>query len=271
MYFVYLDESGDSRFRENIREEDDFFILGGLIIKEKDLFNANKIFREFKEKTFPKDLWDYPLHAVELNQISKHKKTKYKEFFTDEQGKQILREAYGIINTLPIEAITVVIDKYELKKRYKTPSNPYYLAYEILCEKIQKIVKKRGDENNNFALINLAECCFNLTNQLNELHCNFKKDGTTYSSWDNILQILNIESNEKSSFYDIADLICYAFRRHYYGWLCINLNRLPIKEDYLSLMQNICTLKIGHILFNKSIHVKVFPEPRFLKKDKETK
>lgn len=33
MYFVYLDESGDSRFKECAREEADFFVLGGVIIR----------------------------------------------------------------------------------------------------------------------------------------------------------------------------------------------------------------------------------------------
>ncbi|HIG94774.1 MAG: hypothetical protein QT05_C0038G0010 [archaeon GW2011_AR13] len=268
MYFVYLDESGDSRFKDNIREEDDFFILGGVLIKEKDLADVNRKFRQFKEKTFPKELWDYPIHAVELNQISKSRRTKYKGIFTDEQGKNILEESYKIMNTFSMEAIVVLIDKYELKSRYPNPKNPYHLAYEILCEKIQKIVQKRGELENSFALINLAECCSNLTTQLNELHCLYKTDGSKYCSWDNILQILNIEKNENSSFYDIADLVCYAFRRHYYSWLCKNLGRMPIKDNYLSLMKNICTLTIGHILFGDKIHIKVFPEPRFLKEIK---
>lgn len=265
MYFIYLDESGDSRLREGTREEDDFFILGGFLVKEKDLLEINKKFKDFKEKTFPKELWNYPIHAVELNQVSKHKKTKYKGIISTEQGKKILENAYTLINTFSIESIVVLVDKYQLKNKYKFPKNPYYIAYEILCEKVQKIVKKRADENNNLALVNLASCSSNLTIQLNKLHCSFKKDGSKYCSWENILPLLNIEDNEKSVFYDIADLICYAFRRHYYSWLCQNLGKMEIKENYLSLIKDVCTLNIGHILLDHRVHIKVFPEPRFLK------
>jgi hypothetical protein len=70
MYFVYLDESGDSRFRDDAREESDFFILGGLIVLEKNIGNINQKFREFKQQNLPENLWDYPIHAVELNHIS---------------------------------------------------------------------------------------------------------------------------------------------------------------------------------------------------------
>jgi hypothetical protein len=112
-----------------------------------------------------------------------------------------------------------------------------------------------------------------LTIQLSKIHEECKKNGSTYAKWDNILNILNVEPNNKSCFYEIADIICYAFRRHYYGWLCKHLGKLEIKEDYLSQIKNICTLNIGSTLFGKEddIHVKVFPEPRFLDKNEEKK
>lgn len=275
MYFIYLDESGNSNLKiNNPREESDFFVLGGVLIKEKDLKECNEKFQNFKKENFPGQLWDYPLHAVELNHISKHKKTAYKEFLTDEQGREVLKKAFELISTFPIEAIAVLIDNYELKQKYRSPINPYYLSYEFLVEKIQKIIEKRGDENNKFGMVNLAECSQTLTKELKRIHGNFMANGTKYKKLENIFHHLNIEDNKKSCCYEIADLICYAFRRSYYTWLCKHLGKLEIQENYISLIQNICTLKIGHILISgedksKGVHIKVFPDPRFVQKKEE--
>ena len=63
MYFIYLDESGTSNLNQiNPREESDFFVLGGFMVKEKDLIECNKKFIEFKKKNFPEELLDYPIH-----------------------------------------------------------------------------------------------------------------------------------------------------------------------------------------------------------------
>jgi len=278
MYFIYLDESGNSNLRtKNLREESDFFVLGGFLVKEKDLKECDQKFQKFKEENFPKDLWDYPVHAVELNHISKHKKTLYSKYLTDEEGKALLNKAFELINTLQIEAITVLIDNHELKEKYLKPINPYYLSYEILVEKTQKIIEGRGDENNKIGMVNLAKCSQTLTRELKRIHGNFIVNGTKYKKLDNIFHHLNIEDNKKSRCYEIADLICYAFRRSYYAWLCKHLGKMEIKDNYLSLIKDICTLKIGHILINggdktKGVHIKVFPDPRFLeKKEKESK
>jgi len=270
MYFIYLDESGTSNLNQkNTRDESDFFVLGGLLIKEKDLRNCNENFQKFKRGNLPEELWDYPIHAVELNQILYHKKTKYKGILTAEQGRELLKKVYKLINTFPIEAIAVLIDNYELKQKYIHPINPYYLSYEFLIEKCQKIIEKRNDENNCLGMINLAKCSQTLTQELKRIHGNFMASGTKYKKLNNIFYKLNIEDNRQSCCYEIADLICYAFRRSYYSWLCKNLKKMPIKDNYLSLIKNICTLKIGHILFEGEVHLKVFPDPRFLKKDEK--
>lgn len=274
MYFVYLDESGDSRFKESVREESDFFILGGVIVKEKDLQECDKKFKEFKQANLPEELWDYPIHAVELNQMSKYKETKYKEYLTDIQGKELLEKIYSFINELPIEAIAVIIDTYQLKKRYPQPKNPYFLSYEILIEKVQKIVEGRTEPENTLALINLSRSSEDLARELKRIHNDFKAKGTRYKKLDNIVNLLNIEDNKNSSFYEIADLVCYAFRRSYYSHLCKNLKKLEIEDNYLFSMKKLCTLNIGHFVVTsedgkEKIRLKIFPEPRYL--EKETK
>ena len=278
MYFIYLDESGISNLKiKNPREESDFFVLGGVLVKEKDLNECNQKFQEFKKENFPKELWNYPLHAVELNHISKHKKTAYRGVLTDEQGKEVLKKAFELINSFPIEAIAVLIDNHELKQKYHNPINPYYLSYEFLVEETQKIIEGRGDENNKIGMVNLAQCSQKLTKELKRIHGNFMANGTRHEKLNHIFHHLIIEDNKKSCLYEVADLVCYAFGRSYYAWLCKHMGKMEIRDNYLSLIKDICTLKIGHILINgeekdKGFHIEVFPYPRFLeKKEKESK
>lgn len=267
MYFIYLDESGISNLNaKNPREDSDFFVLGGIIIKEKDLAECNEKFKQFKKDNSPEELWDYPVHAVELNHISRHKKTKYKDILTDEEGREFLDKLFKFINELPIEAICILIDNHELKKKYPVPINPYYLSYEFLVEKCQKIIEGRDEPENKIGMVNLAQCSATLTTELKRIHGNFMTNGTRYKKLTNIFHHLNIEDNKKSCCYEIADLVCYAFRRSYYSWLCKNMGKMEIKDNYLSSIKKICTLKIGHILFDGDVRLKVFPDPRYLEK-----
>ena len=265
MYLLYLDESGSSRIdNPNIREQSDFFVLGGLIIKEEDYFNQSRIFKEFKESLFPKELKTTPANAVELNHISRNNRNRYKGYLTDQQGKEIMLKLYEFIAKMPIEPIIIVIDNHNLRKKYKHPANPYLLAYEFVLEKFQKIIKGRGDNKNSLGIVNLCDSSTKLASNIKRVHRDVMKNGTTYvKDFSNILADLNIEPMSKSSFYEIADLICYAFQRSYYCFLCSNLKKQCYNEGYLKILKPICTLEIGSVVIDGSVKVKVFPEPRF--------
>ncbi|MFA5142258.1 MAG: DUF3800 domain-containing protein [Candidatus Woesearchaeota archaeon] len=268
MYLMYLDESGFSRLNNpKIREQSNFFVLGGLIIKEEDYFKIDQEFKLFKKSLFSEPLCNYPIHAVDLNNILISKYNKYKGKLSDEEGKQILLKCYEFISKLPIEAIAIIIDNYNLTNQYKTPENPYYLAYTYILEKFQLIVSGRKEIKNQIGIVNLAESSKKLNINLINIHNAIIKRGTSYvDNYSNIFCRLNIEPQCNSSFYEISDLICYAFQRAYYTWLCENLNLRYRDEGYLKIISPICTLKIGS--FNIcGIRAKIFPQPRFLKKE----
>jgi hypothetical protein len=264
---MYLDESGHSRLdNPRIREQSNFFVLGGLIVKEEFYQEINDRFIEFKKINFPKEITSLPIHAVDLNNVSRSSKNPFKNKISDKQGKDLLASSYDFISKLPIEAIVIIIDIHNLKEKYKNPDNPYWLAYEFIIEKFDKIVVGRKEKQNQFGVVNIAECSNKLSTNLLKIHERVMKNGTDYvKDFTNIFSQLNIESVSNNSLYEIADLICYAYQRAYYVWLCQNLGRTCIDEGYLGKIKDICTLKIGKILLDE-VNVKVFPEPRFLKK-----
>lgn len=268
MYLMYLDESGHSNLSSpRVRVQSDFFLLGGVIVKEENYIKCDKDFKNFKKKIFPPELADMPIHSVDLNQLSRGKDNPYKGIISESVGKDILKECYKYIAKCPIEAIAVIIDNYELKNKYVRPENPYLLAYRFVIEKFVKIVKGRKDLHNQMGVVNVAESSGGLKKNLQRIHSLVMDHGTEFvDDFSNILSPLNIEPMTKSSYYEIADLVCYAFQRCYYSWLCTDLGLLPAKDDYLSLIQPICTLEIGSVRVHGTVRMKVFPNIRKFKK-----
>jgi len=271
MYALYLDESGNRQIKHAWHQQSDFFVLGGLLIKEEDIFDVEQRFLQAKKDILPKELINVPIHAVALNHITLYKKNNnedknkhfaYKEHLTDKQGKEILNKLYDVIKDFPIEAMVVIVDNVEMREKYATPEQPYTYSYEIILEKLHKIMDKR---NNQMGVVNLAECSSELSKQLSKLHEKVLKDGTSYvKNYKNIFGSVNIKPMEDHTLFEIADLICYAYQRAYYSWLIDNMEDFkPIEDNYLEQIKPICKLEIGKILINGNITVKILPKPRF--------
>jgi len=119
MYLLYLDESGNPEIDKPRKfPQSDFFVLAGIFIKEEDYDKCKERFESFKDENFPECCKDMPIHAVDLNQVGRSNKNPYDGLITQEEGKSLLRDSYKFISTLPIEAITVMIDNVEHRNKY---------------------------------------------------------------------------------------------------------------------------------------------------------
>lgn len=267
---LFLDESGYSDPKKPAKyPEADFFVIGGIIIQEKNYDECIDKFKEFKSENFPPGAASLPIHAVELNQLAYNSDSKYKEYLQPEEAKAILKKTYEFIATLPLEAIAITIDNVELRKKYTYPENPYEMAYRIIVEKFQSIIDKRNEIYNRFGIINLSHSNYKLTKKISEIHSSIIKNGTDYVRFTKIFPKVNIEATSQSPYFEIADLVCYAFNRFYRNWLCLYMGKKTnTEEDYLMCLEPICrSIKIGKITINKKIRTKYFPSPRFLKKN----
>jgi hypothetical protein len=265
MYLMYLDESGNSRLNNPcIRDQSKFFVLGGVIVKEEHHQGINEQFREFKREVLPPEVAETPLHAVELNNLGRCRKKTYEGVLSQEEGKEVLKQAYRFLAERDVEAIAVIIDTHNLEKKYSRPANPYLLSYQFIIEKFQKIVHKRAEPHNSIGMVNLSKSSQKLATNICNVHSTIMERGTDYvDDFSNIVPQVNIEPTTKSSFYELADLVCYAFQRSYYAWLCENL-KLPVeRSEYLKMIKPVSTLTIGKIRI-EGVYAKVFPYPRFL-------
>ena len=270
MYMLFLDESGYSDPKKPARyPESDFFVIGGIIVSEKNYTDGISKFNSFKRSSFPKEVASLPIHAVELNQIARNPKSKYGTYLKPEEGKALLKKTYEFISTLSVEAIAITVDNVELRKKYAYPENPYAMAYEIIVEKFQNIINRRNEIENKFGVINLSYSSYKLTQRLSAVHESLIKDGTAYLRLTTIFPKVNIQATPNSPYFEIADLVCYAFNRFYHSWLCSNMGKqVNDEEDYLMPLEPLCkNIKIGKITINKKIQTKYIPYPRFMKKD----
>lgn len=267
MYMLFLDESGYYRsdYPANYPESD-FLIVGGVLVKEKDYMKCQKDFLEFKRSNFPKEVADLPIHAVDLNQVARNPKNTYKEFLTPEKARSLLNDTYKFIATLPLEAIAVLVDNVCLREKYTTPADPYLLAYEIIIEKYQIIISKRNEEENVFGIVNISHSSRPLAYKLTKIHEDMMKSGTDYVKFSTIFPKLNVQPTRDCCFFEIADMICYAYNRWYHTWLCDHMGKRAIDEGYLNCIENLCkNITIGTVVLDHKFHLKVIPYPRFLK------
>jgi hypothetical protein len=273
MYFLYLDESGNANIDKIWYPDSDFFVLGGMIIKEEHLLEEERKFIEFRNGILPKDLVNTPLHAHLLYQISAG--LKKAQHLDSESAKIILIKAYEYIAKMPIESIIVIIDNVALRKQYTTPENPYKLSHEFITEKFQKIINKRNEKNNVKGLINLSASSKITHSLLHQSQKMIISNGSTYvSKFDRVVGVLNIEPMKASPFYEVADLICYAFQRGYREWLCKNLNKKYVEENFLDIIAPICTNNPGKTLLKSqlnSFNVVLFPSLELVNKHRFSK
>ncbi|MCX6800850.1 MAG: DUF3800 domain-containing protein [Candidatus Diapherotrites archaeon] len=272
MFFLYLDESGNSKIYDMWwKKEYDFFVLGGIIIKEEHLNDYIARFREFKKQNFPESLIDVPIHSVDLNNIKEisggknSRKNPYVGILTRQQGKDILQKFYDFLASLEINVIAVVIDNIEHRKQYRTPLNPYPFAYMVLLERFEGFIKIKNEEQNSFGCVNLSESSLRLAKELTQAHEHFVDKGTDYDKINHVFRQLNIDKSHKSTFFDFADAVCYAYQKLYSQWLRQNYGEKFQSEKYLLKLKS---KMVGVGRFNiDDFRIILFPKPRIFDKN----
>jgi Protein of unknown function (DUF3800) len=143
---MYVDDSGSPNAKDNT----DYYVISGLIIHETDIRQVEIRTQEYKCKYF-QEYADTEIHVHDILK-SQH------EFsvLTLERKYELLDSLYMFIDILPINVISVGIDKINLI-RYYPHWNTFNAAWTFLTEKlysndtIQKLKKKTIKINDNIA------------------------------------------------------------------------------------------------------------------------
>ncbi len=146
MYLIYIDESGTSvKFKKDPKH----FSLTACIINETKWEAINEEIVKLKKQYFPNyDPYEIELHAKDIF----HKKKFFARELKGNKNFDLLDEFYDLIPPLPINIISVVIDKKGLEQKQKSSSfkinfTSYQLCWHYLIERLCKYLNKKNDEH----------------------------------------------------------------------------------------------------------------------------
>lgn len=106
---MYVDETGSPEFSDHTP----YFILGGIIIHENDIWNIRKKVFDFKQEHFTGTYIESEIHMHDMLFSKKDFKT-----LRGEEKRYVVEKTYEMIKDLPITIITAAIDKSRFKQEH---------------------------------------------------------------------------------------------------------------------------------------------------------
>ena len=108
---MYVDETGTPEFSG----DSTFFLLGGIVIHESDIWNIRKKVFDFKNTHFKGTYIESEIHMHDMLMSKKEFKT-----LRGEEKRFVVEKTYEMIKELPITVITSAINKSRFKKERPT-------------------------------------------------------------------------------------------------------------------------------------------------------
>jgi len=131
----FIDESGDHNLKLNDNDQFPIFVLGAILIDEKEHENLTKEFNALKQEIFKSD--DVIFHTAELIRPLKAASDKRFHVLVDKKIRNTFyKKLNHIIARTNFESIFCVIDKQKLVNKYKYPYDPYDISFENLLNRI---------------------------------------------------------------------------------------------------------------------------------------
>ncbi len=199
-YIIYVDESGDPNL-ENPNPSYPMFVLAFCIFKKIDYSKqVSPSIQDFKFKHFGHD--SVVLHEHEIRKQRAPfiflKNVKKRDVFMLDLDK--------LIDDAPMTVVAAAIDKLKLKKKYVNPRDPYHLALQFCMERVDKLMRNRGQENRVTHIVVERRG----KNEDRDLELEFRRirDGGNYSGERlDTLEIVFADKKANSGGLQLADLI----------------------------------------------------------------
>lgn len=140
-YIVYVDESGNHEL-EKIEADYPVFVLAFCIFK-KDAYASSITpnIQRFKFKHFGHDM--VVLHEHEIRKAQGNFDILTKRIVREE----FLNDLSGLIKSSLFTIVSVVIEKNNLKLKYKHPENPYHIALEFGLERVFNFLENQNQQD----------------------------------------------------------------------------------------------------------------------------
>jgi len=196
-YIAYVDESGDHSLT-SIDEQYPVFVLSFCIF-HKEIYAAQVAaeVRRLKFATFGHDM-------VVLHEHDIRKKTGAFSQLGKEARDAFMTALTGIMEAAEFTLLAVVIDKRKLTHKYSHPSHPYHLAMEFGLERLDRLMRSRGQNGRLTHVI----CEARGAEEDKELELQFRRicDGSNKDRRRYPFQIMICDKKTNSEGLQLADL-----------------------------------------------------------------
>lgn len=217
MQFIFIDETGNSGFDlDNI--EQPYHILFGVIIEHKLLPTIQEELSNIAKEHYEEyDKSDFEFKGFDLY--------KGKSFNKDKKVNErieITEKIFNIFLKYNLKTITTIIDKQNLKRKYKNPMHPHQLALRFMVEKFENYLI----ENDKYGLMVCDEIKEHEQSLIEDLE-SFKRQGTAIGNHQNticqnILDSVHYVKSHNSWGIQLSDVGTYFVGKYY---------RIKIKEN----------------------------------------
>ncbi|MGQ4873289.1 MAG: DUF3800 domain-containing protein [Promethearchaeia archaeon] len=251
MYLIYIDESG----KPNLKDPEDF-VLGALIINEKDWYKIDSQVINIKKHFFP-NLSDreVELHAHE---ITNHNGPF--ELLNEDDLFDLLRTCYELIANIDCCLIAIIIKKkkiypFIIKKGKNYINNwishwGYKLLFERICYYLEKENRKKiiKGEHIDYGIMLIDSVNDVFDKILRDKMIKWLKEGSEYANNKYLIEDPLFISSEYRNLSQLTDLIAFIVRRKFRD----NSTDSIYQKNYLKYF------KIIERKFDKNKHGNIF-------------
>ena len=206
MYLLYIDGSGSVK-----DPKEEYFILGGVSVFERQIFHLIKHIDEFVESLNLGSPEDIELHAS----VMANGREKPWKGVPRKTRLQIIEDALGILRSYrSIKLFAIAVHKAQL-----APNDPVEYAFEQICNRFNLLLQRiyhrsgRNEEGKHRGLVVMDKS--NYESALQSLARTFRVQGTRWGELRNMAEVPLFVDSQASRIIQIADLVAWAVRRRY--------------------------------------------------------
>lgn len=213
MYFLYADNSGDTKIR--LGRHDNPYITVGVIVHEKDYRSIEDRISAAKSRMLPElDPRGWELHAYDI--------WNSRNFFDDRQISmnqakklEIFSRITDLACELDITVVGVVMFKDRMGEMYRSQTVVDY-SWMFVAERFEHFLVQKPVETNN-GLLFIDASHKNPESDIRRALQKAVKNGSIWQSIDHVIEYPIFVESHVHNLIQLADMIAYVMLKHYKG------------------------------------------------------
>ncbi len=215
MFFLYVDGSGNTRIKHK-EEDNGFYVLGGVIVHERDWKNVESKIIELKKEIFP-DLnpstWE--LHAYDIWNSKKFLANSDLNLNIQKKNDIFLKLVKLIVESPEITLMNVIVLKDELEAKYTTPKAKEY-SWKIIAERFDHFLRQQKETTNNGLMFVDSDQKIP-EEEIKAILWNAVRYGTNVQRIRHVIEDPIFTKSHLRNLIQLSDMIAYIIHRVYSG------------------------------------------------------